>query len=125
MTEDERTPDTQVLLSRAEQMIEALKKPGNMLDAKGIIRSLCNEVERLRDALAAQKDALVTAVPEHESVSKNLRRMIDMMAAGVEWTPETSLAFQFTAASALEIIENTAPLPGLFNAKPESEMEKP
>jgi hypothetical protein len=55
MTQDERTPDTQVLIERANRAIDTCCALGC---------SDCDLIRDLRDALAAQKDARVISLLE-------------------------------------------------------------
>ena len=115
MTEDERTPDTQVLIERANHWLE-FGSP----EVEGI-----ELVAALRDALAAQKDAPVTAVPtdaEVERVAKAMYECRGMDGPGNHYWGDSGGPDRVTRDHWKRFAHAGI---RAFLAKPESEMEKP
>jgi len=129
MTEDERTPDTQVLIDRADRYLGDCARHRDRIGyGPPEVWSLEALVGALRDALAAQKDAPVTAVPNPPPIWLRREGSRAIVAVGLSpdcWVDVIEEQYDNNFSHIVEPSGIEARVEALLNAKPESEMEKP
>ena len=120
----ERTPDTQALIDRANYYLQ------NAPPTLNYSSSVWDVIRDLRDALAAQKDAPVTAVPNPPPIWLRREGSRAIVAVGLSpdcWVDVIEEQYDNNFSHIVEPSGIEARVEALLNAKPESksEMEKP